>query len=149
MSIFRSSIEDMQRKLENKLGEARRAHSELRLVIRENLALEEANMRLSHRVMQLEDQCRGLRGGLVRIQSSVDGCLTSSASVTRGLRMRECRVSPPGSGASSGVFSDTDSLSTGGKQRLECLLKDLFVDRASNTKIAALKCSRVILCRIR
>ena len=39
----------MQRKLESKLGEARRAHSELRLVIRENLALEEANMRLSHR----------------------------------------------------------------------------------------------------
>ena len=115
--MYRSSIEDMQRQLENKLGEARRAHSELRLVIRENLALEEANMRLSHRVMHLEDQCRGLRGGLVSIQSSVDGCLGSS-SVTLEPRMRECRASP-GSGASSGVFSgsDTDSLCTGGKQR--------------------------------
>ena len=114
----------MQRKLESKLGEARRAHSELRLVIRENLALEEANMRLSHRVQHLEDQCRGLRGGLVRIQSSLDCCLSSASSHpvpgTRDMRMRECRVSP-GSGASSGVFSgsgtDTDSLSTGGKQR--------------------------------
>ena len=116
----------MQRKLENNSGEARRAHSELRLVIRENIALEEANMRLSHRVQHLEDQCRGLRGGLVRIQNSLDGCLSSASQscVTRESRMRECRVSP-GSGASSGVFSgsgtDTDSLSTatGGKQRLD------------------------------
>ena len=111
----------MQRKLEKKLGEARRAHSELRLVIRENLALEEANMRLSHRVQHLEDQCRGLRGGLVRIQSSLDGCL-SSASQSHMTRDSRMRVSPD-SGASSGVFSgsgtDTDSFSTGGKQRLD------------------------------
>ena len=98
----------MQRRLEKKLGEAKRAHSELRLVIRENLALEEANRRLSQRVTLLEDQCRGLRGGLVSIQSSLDCCLSVS----------------PGSGASSGVFSGTgtdtetwSSWSTGGKQR--------------------------------
>ena len=50
-------------------------------MIGENLALEEANMMMEH----LEDQCRGLRGSLVRIHSFLDGnCLTCQSFVSPG-----------------------------------------------------------------
>ena len=46
MNIDRNDIDDMQKRLERKLMDARKAHSELRVVIRENLHLEQENMRL-------------------------------------------------------------------------------------------------------
>ena len=45
MNIDRNDIDDMQKRLERKLMDARKAHSELRVVIRENLHLEQENMR--------------------------------------------------------------------------------------------------------
>ena len=46
MNVDRNDIDDMQKRLERKLMDARKAHSELRVVIRENLHLEQENMRL-------------------------------------------------------------------------------------------------------
>ena len=45
-NVNRNDIDDMQKRLERKLMDARKAHSELRVVIRENLHLEQENTRL-------------------------------------------------------------------------------------------------------
>ena len=73
--IFRHDVDDMQKLLDKKLGEARRAHSELRLVIRENQELDQVNRRLRERVGELEQQNNQLRRGMVQIQTSLNTCL--------------------------------------------------------------------------
>ena len=124
----------MQKRLERKLMDARKAHSELRVVIRENLHLEQEStrlhfihlnkvkqqnifltfvIRLTHRVTYLEDQCLQLRSGMVQIQSSLDTCLKTGGCHVDGER---CESRAASSATSSGVFSDTQSV-TGGNQR--------------------------------
>ena len=41
----RSDLQEMQKKLEKKLSDAKKAHSELRVVIRENQQLEQENIK--------------------------------------------------------------------------------------------------------
>lgn len=107
LKIFlpRSDIDDMQKLLERKLQDAKKAHAELRVVIRENLELEQENLRLNHRVAYLEDQCGGLRKGLVQIQTSLNTCLNHELGTCGTCPRERCD-----SRATSGVFSAPESL---------------------------------------
>ena len=99
--LDRADFENIQRRLERKLGESKAAHSELRLVMRENRELEQQNLRLSHRVAFLEDHCSSLTRGLRSVAVSVSACLNPPGP--------PAERPPSSSTASSGVSSLSDS----------------------------------------